>query len=112
VRLALAILAALLLAPATAARTERARLWLVEPSPLTVAGSGFDARERVTVTVWTKERRARTVTASATGRWRLVFRAAEVRACEPYSIVAKGDHGSRASLKFMPECPPIQPIDQ
>jgi hypothetical protein len=103
------ILAALVLAPVTAARTDRARVWLVEPAPLTVAGSGFLAGERVTVTAFTKTRYVRSVTATQAGRWRVVFRRAEVGACEAYAITARGDRGSRATIKFMPECPPIQP---
>jgi hypothetical protein len=94
--------------PAAPAINERPRVWLVDVSPLVVGGARFQPREHVRVTYSSKTSRSKTVIATAAGRFRASF-ATTLGACEPYAITAVGDRGSRAIMKFMPECPPIQP---
>jgi hypothetical protein len=71
----------------------------VDLDPLTLAGSGFRANERVTLLIAAppvvKSTRVR---ASARGRFRVVFRVAVGR-CDPVVVQAIGARGSRATYQ-------------
>lgn len=75
--------------------TGRASLRIVGIDPVTVAGRGFKAKERVRVSA---DGRRKTVTASARGGFKVVF--PEAIACNGFVAVARGSAGSRASVTF------------
>jgi hypothetical protein len=105
----LLILAAVALAAAPAA-TQAARLLhprlTLSPEPVVVRGIGFHAQERVLVRVYAGGSYSHRVTATTRGTFRAAFPNASVDTCQGYVVTAVGNRGSRASLKFMPECPP------
>ena len=109
-RLLVVFLAALTVAPLAMGHSERTRIHAVDLSPMTVRGSGFVAGERVRVTVSAKVSSAKSVSATASGGWRVAF-ARSLDGCQSYAIRAVGNRGSRAFVKVMPVCPPIQPVD-
>jgi hypothetical protein len=75
--------------------TGRATLIVVALQPVTLAGRGFKAAERVRVTV---EGRRKSVTAGARGGFKVVF--GQLSACNGFIAVARGSEGSRASVAF------------
>lgn len=97
--------AALALAPASAlavGHDEHVRL--VALSPAVVRGTGFDARERVTVTVRSPDTKMQArATSTASGAFTVSFeRGLPVRACQGFSVTAVGAHGDRATWKSPP----------
>ncbi len=109
----LALLAALAL-PAQAATTQKARLAILDLAPFTVHGTGFAARERVTVVALVDGRHVHTLTATVSGRFTTRFLSVQAGPCTPYRVRATGGDGSRASLTLIPECAPpdvLYPID-
>jgi hypothetical protein len=88
-----------------AAATTRARVAVTSTEPMTVVGSGFRSHERVTVTLMTKDLRRKVVTAGAKGAFTAKFAGATIGYCESYFVRAKGNRGSLAILKVIPECP-------
>lgn len=102
-RLSAACLAALLLAAcASAAAVGPARIQIASLAPLTVGGSGFQPRERVTIRVRVGEARSkRMATAGSGGRFRVAFSpflAADL--CRgDLLVVALGSKGSRATAR-------------
>jgi hypothetical protein len=93
------------------AREAAPALRLTDTVPLTVRGTGFHARERVTVvaTVGAATRR-KSLTASATGSFVARFTLLRANACPGYSVRSWGNQGSRAALKPRPaQCPPPPP---
>jgi hypothetical protein len=109
--LALALVLAFGAAPADA--SARARVTVVDTTPFTVRGSGFKPAERVALLVTVKSRWERTVVASSTGSFVARFTGPTVKACTAYFVHARGNRGSLAVLKVVPECPvPPQPVDQ
>jgi len=89
----------------------RARLTVVDTTPFTVRGLGFKPAERVALLVTVKSRWQRTVVASSTGSFRARFTGPTVTTCTGYFVRARGNRGSLAVLKVVPECPPPQPVD-
>ena len=74
--------------------------------PLTVRGYGFEARERVTVTVDGRNRGTLRVRATARGAFTASFKllVPKIR-CHPLTIRALGSQGSRASRQLpSPDC--------
>jgi hypothetical protein len=108
--LAAALATALLPVSATAS-TSAAHVFLVSRTPVTVTGTGFRSHERVVVTVSSKSLRRATVIATARGALRIVFKRYSFAYCEPYAVRAKGNRGSTAFLKVIPECPSESPGD-
>lgn len=98
---------------ASADASAKARVRIVDTSPFTVRGSGFEPAERVALTVAVKSRWERTVTATSTGSFVARFTGPTIGSCTAYFVRARGNRGSLAVLKVMPECPaPPQPVDQ
>jgi len=90
-----------------AARGEtRPALRLVDASPVTFRGTGFEADEHVRVFFVGTTRAVRRVVASAQGRFSVRFADADANACTGFSATAVGDQGSRATFKRAPgQCP-------
>jgi hypothetical protein len=103
-----AVLATVAASTAVAATT-RARIAVTSTAPVTIDGSGFRSRERVTVTLMAKDLRRKVVAASAKGAFTAKFAGATIGYCESYFIRAKGNRGSLAVVKVMPECAPQGP---
>jgi hypothetical protein len=97
---------ALALLPATTdGLTRTAHLTVPSRSPVTVEGTGFRRGERVAVTFSSKSTRTRTVIATARGAFRITFKSLSLGHCEAYAVRAKGDRGSSAFFRVIPECP-------
>jgi hypothetical protein len=81
-------------------------LHIIESSRLTVRGTGFKAREHVTVSVVARSTARRRVVASPSGRFTVAFSGVSPNDCAGFSISAVGNRGSRASFKRAPgQCP-------
>jgi hypothetical protein len=93
-----------LVATAASAVGRTAHVGITAMSPFTVRGTGFLAHERVTVTVFAKTTRTKSVTAGARGGFTAAFSAVTVGRCEGFAIRAKGNRGSIAAFKIFPEC--------
>jgi hypothetical protein len=102
----LAVLVTIASSSAVAATTRaRARVAVVSTAPVTINGTGFRSRERVTVTFSTTGVHKKAVKASAKGAFTVKFAGVSVAYCEGYAVRAKGNRGSLALLKLIPECP-------
>jgi hypothetical protein len=98
------------LLPATAgASTRTAHVYATSLSPVSVRGTSFRANERVAVTVSAKTTRTKTATAGVRGNFAVTFKAVSIGRCQPYTIRAKGNRGSTALLRVLPECAPEGP---
>jgi hypothetical protein len=91
------------------ATTRAAHLTVPSRSPVAVRGTGFHAGERVTVTVSAKSVRKKAVTATRLGAFRATFRGFSIGYCDPYTVRAKGNRGSSAFVRVIPECAPNGP---
>lgn len=101
---------ALALGASWAAGTGTPVLRLVDRSPLTVAGTSFEPREQVQLTVFVDdETTSRSVRAGSRGGFSVRFSALSVGRCDELRIVARGATGNRAVLKlFAPlACQPL-----
>ncbi|MFL6016060.1 MAG: hypothetical protein ACJ74I_02920 [Gaiellaceae bacterium] len=108
--LLLALVAASL--PLTAAAsTRKPEVVLLNSSPVTVRGTGFHRSERVVVTVAASSMGTKKAIASTRGAFRIVFPGLKVGYCEGYTIRAKGNRGSNAFVRIIPECPSQGPED-
>jgi hypothetical protein len=107
-----AIAALVLVATAASAAARTAHVSVMGTSPFTVRGTGFRAHERVTVTVFAKTTRTKRVTAGARGGFTAAFSAVTIGRCEGYAIRAKGNRGSIAVFKTLPECAQPGPSGQ
>jgi hypothetical protein len=87
------------------AATPRASVAVTSTAPVTVAGTGFRSHERVTVTVITTGMYRKVVGANAKGAFTAKFAAAKIGYCQSYFVRAKGNRGSLAVRKVIPECP-------
>ena len=106
-RLAVVLAAAFLVVlPAAHGSTRKAHITMTSLAPVTVSGTGFRAKERVTVSVSAKATHKKVVVASRLGAFRATFRGMQIGYCQFYSAQAKGNRGSTASLKVIPECAP------
>ena len=107
------VLAALLPGLAPAAGTH-ARVWLARESPLVVRGESFKPHERVVVTLTSRTRFVKTVTATAAGtilaHWTGAA-AMSTNGCVYFQIRAAGNRGTVASLKSSAKgCPTGMPF--
>lgn len=93
-------------APAPGAVGQKPRVVVLDEAPFTVRGLNFRAAERVRVVVRVDGTAySRRVTTTERGRFTVRFGTIEVGACTGYVVSATGNKGSRAGLKFVPECP-------
>jgi hypothetical protein len=87
-----------------------ARLAVTDRAPFTVHGLGFAPRERVRVVVMaTGDGSTKWATSGPAGGLVVRFPGVKLGSCPAYVVRAIGSKGSRATLRFMPECP--QPFD-
>ncbi len=76
--------------------------------PVQVVGVGFKSRESVKVTFAASHVWKKTVTATRAGRFDIVFPGAHPDRCQGFTLIARGESGSTASMKVMPmACAPI-----
>jgi hypothetical protein len=108
----LSALAAAVFAPVTLAGAVRGPSLSVTTASFTVRGVGFVGRERVTLTAVADGRHVRTITTTARGTFVVRFRSVTVARCDGYVVRAQGSRGSRATLKNVRECAPLQPADR
>jgi hypothetical protein len=105
----LAVAALGLARDATGTAAPHPRLALKRAAPLTVSGTHFRARERVTLVLHqpTGGTRRRT-RAGRHGAFRKVFPGVTVDRCRGFWLSAKGSAGSRTTLvrRALPECAP------
>lgn len=103
----------------SAGTSGKAILRLVDRDPLTVQGRGFKPRERVQVVASVPdsaqktavaEMVRKTIRATATGSFRIVFSEISVDRCSLVRVIAVGARGSRAELKVLPSpmCTPAR----
>jgi len=90
----------------------RPHLSVPDTAPFTVRGTGFRIGERVSIVVNARNRASRTVTAGVAGGFLARMPAVELGSCPAYAVQARGSRGSRASLKVVPECAALQPVDR
>ena len=99
-------------APAHGQTARTPTLKVVDMNPLVVAGTGFAARERVTVTVLTGlGPRVQRTYASVTGAFRVQFRLFTQPCGRPFAVRARGTSGEAAIARLTaPPCvpPPIR----
>jgi hypothetical protein len=108
--LAVVSLAFLGLGALSPAATSKAQLRVTTLRPLAVVGSGFHAGEDVRVSVRTdKGAGARSDEAGAAGRIDVRFPKLRLGHCPTYVISARGDDGSRATLRSVPRPCGIDP---
>jgi hypothetical protein len=87
-----------LLLVATAAGASRPAVWLVQASPVTIAGNAFAAHSRVAVAYSSAGKRwSRTLTTSGTGTFRTTIAGASFARCKGVSVKA-----GAASLRVLP----------
>jgi hypothetical protein len=83
----------------------KARLSIVDLTPLTVRGSSFKARERVTVTLDGGKRGVQRVQATRRGGFTASFSVGPVIGCQTVTIRAVGSMGSRVFKQIpRPDC--------
>lgn len=99
----LLIFVLVLAVPATAAE-RRSTVRLLDEAPVTVLGTGFASRERVTIRVAPTSGPAysKLLRASLTGRFTATFADRSVPECAGYTITAVGGAGSRAKIRELP----------
>ena len=98
---------ALAVAAPAAAIQSRASVGVTDLSPVTVKGTGFKARESVTVRVAPRgaSTYAKVVRATSTGRIVAVFSSRALDQCMGYTVTAAGNRGSRArKIGIPPPC--------
>jgi hypothetical protein len=86
------------------------RLQLVDRSPVTIAGRGFKPTEQVRITVAAQGVvEKKTVRASSSGRFRVIFNDLRLGFCTGLHVSATGARGSRAKLSppQLPACLPV-----
>ena len=106
IALAVMLVAALGAGTAVAGTRAKAKVMVMSTAPVTVRGTSFHPRERVTVTVIASSTRTKIVKANSRGAFTATFTRFAIGHCQGYEIRANGNHGSLATLKLTPECPP------
>lgn len=107
----LALLAVAALAGPTVSTASSPTLRVTDRSPFTVKGAGFAEREHVRVVVSADgNSTSKWVTAGPGGGLSVQLPGVKLGKCPAYVVRAFGAEGSRAAIRFMPECP--QPFDR
>jgi hypothetical protein len=88
--------------PAATPDQDAAALRLQDRSPVVVAGTGFQRRERVRVTMTLDTTTERVVRTNRAGRFVVTFVGVTATRCDLVRVVARGGRGSRATLKILP----------
>lgn len=108
----IALVVAFSLAIAGFGGSQSARLSVPDTSPFTVSGVGFKAGEHVTLKLSSANTLTRVVVADPSGRFlRRVLLFKLRQDCGSYVVSARGDRGSVAVMKVVPECANVQPVD-
>ncbi len=92
---------------AAAAAADAPALRRISTAPFQVAGVRFEPAERVTVRLTVDGSRfTRIVRSTRAGTFRAVFKTVFVPRCTTWTVVARGDLGSRATLRqpIFPDC--------
>ena len=114
------VLFAVLLPVGAVASSNTAHIGFASIAPVSVRGTGFKSGERVAVTVSAKVTKKKTVAASSRGAFRATFSGFAIAPCQAYAVRAKGNRGSVAFTKVLPECAqpgpgdaddPLNPVD-
>ena len=92
-------------------RAARARVAVAQTSPAVITGAGFKKGERIALTVSSKSTRTKRVVAGATGGFRTMFRGFSIARCTEYAVRAKGNRGSSAVLRVIPDCPAQRQVE-
>jgi hypothetical protein len=103
---------ALVLSVAPAFATQKPHLVIMSKHPFVVRGSNFVSGESVRVSVTGATSHVRVVRVSGTRTLVARFGTIALGRCGSYLVQARGDHGSVAALKFVGECPELQPADR
>jgi hypothetical protein len=82
-----------------ATETRKATLKVVKLKPFTIRGTGFESREKVTVTLKAGPRWTARATATTRGTVGVSFPKVNVTACTPFTLRAVGEAGTRATSK-------------
>jgi hypothetical protein len=100
------IVGGLLASTGASGSSSKARLTLLDRSPLVVRGASFHAGEAVRVRAIVRggPRLAKSVTASGTGVFRARFASLSLGRCSFLTVQATGSRGSRASYASHPLC--------
>lgn len=77
-------------------------LRLTDRDPLTLRGRGFEARERVRVTLYAPVSARRVKRANVNGSFQVIFLSVSADRCEMVRALVTGDEGSRVILKLLP----------
>jgi hypothetical protein len=93
------------------AASQSAHVAIAQTSPVVVTGAGFKKHERVTLTVSSKSTRTKRIVAGSRGGFSATFRGFSIARCVEYSVRAKGNRGSSAFVKVIPECAPARRIE-
>jgi hypothetical protein len=99
---------------AGASAAGKAHVWVSSQNPLVVRGAGFDARERVTVSVEARYvARRRAVSATAAGTFAVRFPATSIAdACGVVFVRAIRANGTYVTWKRVTDCAGLQPVDK
>jgi hypothetical protein len=95
------VLAVAAIVPAGLAASAVPHLRIVDEAPLRLRGTGFKARERVTLKVTLGQTTVkRLVTTTAGGSFTAVFTKLRLDRCQPLRVEAAGAKGDRASFQL------------
>jgi hypothetical protein len=90
-----------------AGEARKAKLSMIDGSPLTIRGWSFTSRERVKLIVASKKRLTKWLSATGRGTFVVRFPTVDVDRCEGFAAFAIGSRGSRATLgRPHVYCPP------
>lgn len=99
---AIAICAAVVAGSAQATRVP-ATVRVVSKAPVEVRGTHFRAKERIRVTVVASKTSTRTVVATRTGAFTVVFSDLTLDRCNELFVRARGSAGTTATAKLLPQ---------
>ena len=90
--------------------SQKQTLRVVDRDPLTLRGEGFQARERVRVTLSAPVAERKLTRATWVGTFRVTFLEVSTTRCDMVRVVAVGGQGSRATVKYLPApaCAPLR----
>jgi hypothetical protein len=92
-------------------RAARAQVAVAQTSPVVITGAGFKKGERIALTVSSKSMRTKRIVAGAGGGFRTMFRGFSIARCTEYTVRARGNRGSSAVLRVIPDCPAQRQVE-